>query len=421
MNREREARLVVRGGRKLLGEVTVHGAKNAVLPMLAAGMLSDEPVTLTDCPRITDVEDMATMLGALGCAVTREGRSMTVCGGCLGSETPAELAGAMRSSVFMLAPMLVRTGEARMHAPGGCRIGARPTDIHLDGLRRLGAKISEEDGCIVCRADRLKGADIVLRYPSVGATENLLMAATAAEGRTRIIGAAREPEISSLADLLRKMGAAVGGEGTPVLTVEGAGRLSGAVAAPVPDRIVAATVLTAVAVCGGKVALSGAQIGHLGAVLSRLLSGGTRLTEHGGVLIFESDGVPSPCRIETGPYPLFPTDMQAPLMAYMCFARGTSSVRETVFESRFAHAAELAKMGAEIGVAGSYAFVNGRGELKGARVHAPDLRGGAGLVIAALAADGESVISGVGHIDRGYERIEELFSSLGADIVRTGE
>ena len=217
------------------------------------------------------------------------------------------------------------------------------------------------------------------------------------------------------------MGAAVGGEGTPVLTVEGAGRLSGAVAAPVPDRIVAATVLTAVAVCGGKVALSGAQIGHLGAVLSRLLSGGTRLTEHGGVLIFESDGVPSPCRIETGPYPLFPTDMQAPLMAYLCFARGTSSVRETVFESRFAHAAELAKMGAEIGVAGSYAFVNGRGELKGARVHAPDLRGGAGLVIAALAAEGESVISGVGHIDRGYERIEELFSSLGADIVRTGE
>ena len=202
MKREREARLVVRGGKKLLGEVTVHGAKNAVLPMLAAGMLSDEPVTLTDCPRITDVEDMATMLGALGCAVTREGRSMTVCGGCLGSETPAELAGAMRSSVFMLAPMLVRTGEARMHAPGGCRIGARPTDIHLDGLRRLGAKISEEDGCIVCRADRLKGADIVLRYPSVGATENLLMAATAAEGRTRIIGAAGEPEISSLADLL---------------------------------------------------------------------------------------------------------------------------------------------------------------------------------------------------------------------------
>lgn len=411
-------RLIVNGGEPLVGSVIVHGAKNAVLPMLAASVLTDEPVTVTDCPDITDVTDMAGVLSALGCRVEREGRNITVCGCCRSSEIPLALAKAIRSSVFMLGPLVSRTGEARMHAPGGCRIGARPLDIHLGGLAALGAEVSFDGDCVVCRADRLRGADIVLRYPSVGATENLVMAAVCAEGTTRIIGAAREPEIVSLVNLLRKMGAAVRGEGTPLITVEGVSGLQGAVCAPVPDRIAAGTVMAAVAVCGGRVELSGANADHLGAVISPFLGAHTFLVEHSGVLIFESDGMLSPTDIVTGPYPLFPTDMQAPFMACQCYASGMCSMRETVFEDRFAHITELRKMGAEIAVAGCTAYIDGSKGMHGAEVVASDLRGGAGLTVAALGAKGESVISGLRYIDRGYERIEELFSSLGGRVRR---
>lgn len=410
--------LIVDGGAPLCGNVIVHGAKNAVLPMLAASVLTEEPVTVTDCPDISDVTDMTGVLAALGCQVEREGRNVTVCGGCCSSEIPAALAKAIRSSVFMLGPLLSRTGEVRMHAPGGCRIGARPLDIHLGGLAAMGAEVYFDGDNVVCRASSLKGADIVLRYPSVGATENLIMAAACADGVTRIIGAAREPEIVSLANLLRKMGASVRGEGTPLITIEGVKELQGAVCAPVPDRIAAGTVMAAVAVCGGRVELSGANADHLGAVISPFLGAHTFLVEHGGVLIFESDGMLSPTDIVTGPYPLFPTDMQAPFMACQCYASGMCSMRETVFEDRFAHIAELRKMGAEIAVAGSTAYIDGSHGMYGAELVASDLRGGAGLTVAALGAKGRSVISGVRYIDRGYERIETLFSSLGGNIER---
>lgn len=406
------------GGNSLVGKVRVHGAKNAVLPMLAAGVLTPHPVTVRDCPYITDVRDMTEVLRALGVSVEQRGRDITVSGSPDMTEIPAHLACAMRSSVFMLGALAAECGEVRLFAPGGCRIGARPLDIHFDGLRRLGAKIEFGEDHVLCTAQKLRGADIVLRYPSVGATENLIMAAVKAEGTTRLIGAAREPEIVSLAGLLRKMGAHIEGEGTPVVTIYGAEELDGASAFPVTDRIVAGTVMAATAVCGGRVEISGADSSVMGAVISPFLGSHTYLLEHDGSMIFESDGMLSATDVSTGPYPLFPTDMQAPFMACQCYASGMSSMRETVFEDRFAHVGELSKMGARIAVAGNTAFIDGSDGMRGAELRAADLRGGAGLLVAALGAEGESVVSGARYIDRGYECAEEMFAALGGKITR---
>lgn len=409
---------VIEGGRSLCGRMTVHGAKNAVLPMLAASVLTPAPVTVRDCPHITDVEDMLGVLRALGVEVTVTDREITVTGSPACTDIPPGLAGGMRSSVFMLGALLSRCGEVELASPGGCRIGARPLDIHFNGLERMGVRVECGDGRILCTADRLHGADIVLRYPSVGATENLVMAAVCAEGVTRIIGAAREPEIVSLVRLLRKMGADIAGEGSPVVTVRGVDELDGASATPSPDRIVAGTMMAAVAVCGGRVELSGADSSDMGAVISPFLGAHTFLIEHGGAITFESDGMLSPTDVCTGPYPLFPTDMQAPFMACQCFAAGMSSMRETVFEDRFAHVAELRRMGARIAVAGNTAFVDGSGGMRGSVIAASDLRGGAGLAVAALGAEGESILSGTVYIDRGYEDMAKMFSSLGGKISR---
>ena len=410
--------LRIRGGRPLFGRTEIRGAKNAVLPMLAASLLTPEPVTVRNCPFITDVEDMVCVLRALGADIERRGRDIIVSGSPSLTEIPPHLACAMRSSVFMLGALLSRCGEVELASPGGCRIGARPLDIHFDGLERMGVRVECGDGRILCTADRLHGADIVLRYPSVGATENLVMAAVCAEGVTRIIGAAREPEIVSLVRLLRKMGADIAGEGSPVVTVRGVDELDGASATPSPDRIVAGTVMAAVAVCGGRVELSGADSSDMGAVISPFLGAHTFLIEHGGAITFESDGMLSPTDVCTGPYPLFPTDMQAPFMACQCFAAGMSSMRETVFEDRFAHVAELRRMGARIAVAGNTAFVDGSGGMRGSVIAASDLRGGAGLAVAALGAEGESILSGTVYIDRGYEDMAKMFSSLGGKISR---
>lgn len=408
----------IEGGNPLCGVVTVHGAKNAVLPMLAAGVLTDRKVTVEDCPYITDVDDMVGVLSALGLGVARDGRDISVQGAPRATEIPPDLACAMRSSVFMLGALLSAAGDVRLYTPGGCRIGARPLDIHFDGFRRLGARVEYGEDYVRCCADALKGADIVFKYPSVGATENLIMASVKARGTTRLIGAAREPEICSLVKLLRKMGARISGEGTPVITVEGVRELDGAKCAPVSDRIVTGTVMAAVAVCGGRVEIRGADTSCLGAVISHFLGSHTFLVEHGGVLVFESDGMLRSTDIVTGPYPLFPTDMQAPFMACQCYACGMSSMRETVFEDRFAHVGELRKMGADIALAGNTAFVDGSRGMRGARLSAADLRGGAGLIVAALGAEGESVLDGVRYIDRGYENAEKLFSVLGGKIHR---
>ena len=408
--------LRIRGGRPLFGRTEIRGAKNAVLPMLAASLLTPEPVTVRNCPFITDVDDMVCVLRALGADIERRGRDITVSGSPSLTEIPPHLACAMRSSVFMLGALLAERGEVRLFTPGGCRIGARPLDIHLDGFMRMGAKVEFAEDHILCHAEKLRGAEIVLRYPSVGATENLVMAAVKAEGITRIIGAAREPEIVSLVRLLRKMGAEISGEGTPLVTVCGTGALDGATVTPVPDRIVAGTVMAAVAVCGGRVELSGADSSSMGAVISPFLGAHTFLVEHGGSMTFESDGMLSSTDVCTGPYPLFPTDMQAPFMACQCYASGMSTMRETVFEDRFSHVGELVKMGAKIALAGNTAFVDGSAGMHGAELRAADLRGGAGLVVAALGAEGESSVSGVRYIDRGYENIEETFRNLGGNI-----
>lgn len=409
---------VIRGGEPLFGKVTLHGAKNAVLPMLAAAVMTPEPVTVCDCPDITDVTDMLCVLGALGVKAERVGRKITVSGSPTLTEIPPELACAMRSSVFMLGALIAECGEVRLFTPGGCRIGARPLDIHFDGFSRLGVGVEYGEDYVLCTAKKLRGADIVMKYPSVGATENLLMAAVRAEGVTRLIGAAREPEITSLVRLLRRMGAQITGEGTPVLTVRGVDSLDGAEITPISDRIVAGTVMAGVAVCGGRVELENAVSSTLGAVISPFLGSHTFLVEHGGVLIFESDGMLRPTDVSTGPYPLFPTDMQAPFMACQCYASGMSSMRETVFEDRFAHVAEFVKMGARIALAGNTAFIDGSEGMFGAKLSASDLRGGAGLVVAALGAKGESTVTGLRYIDRGYEKLEHIFSSLGGKITR---
>lgn len=409
---------VIKGGNSLFGRTELRGAKNAVLPMLAASVLSPSPVTVRDCPYITDVEDMLAVLSAVGVRWERKGRDITVSGAPQSVEIPARLACAMRSSVYMLGALLSACGEVRLYAPGGCRIGARPLDIHFDGLSRLGADIETGEDYVRCTASRLRGTDVVLRYPSVGATENLIMAAVKAEGTTRLIGAAREPEIVSLVRLLVKMGADISGEGTPVVTVRGVDALDGASVLPVKDRIVAGTVMSAVAVCGGRVEIAGADSSVMGAVISPFLGAHTFLVEHGGSVTFESDGMLSPTDVGTGPYPLFPTDMQAPFMVCQCYAAGMSTMRETVFEDRFAHVPELVKMGAKIALAGCTAFVDGSGGMHGAELVSRDLRGGAGLVVAALGAKGQSTVSGVHYIDRGYEDLPALFRTLGARAER---
>lgn len=412
---------VIEGGNSLFGRTEIHGAKNAVLPMLAASILSPAPVTVRDCPHISDVDDMLSVLDAVGVRTERSGRDITVSGAPSVTEIPSGLACAMRSSVYMLGALLSACGEVRLYAPGGCRIGARPLDIHFDGLARLGAKVEFGEDHVLCAARRLVGTDIVLRYPSVGATENLIMAAVKARGTTRLIGAAREPEVVSLVRLLVRMGADISGEGTPVVTIRGVESLDGAKVQPVKDRIVAGTVMAAVAVCGGRVELYGADSSVMGAIISPFLGAHTFLVEHGGAMVFESDGMLAPTDVGTGPYPLFPTDMQAPFMACQCYASGMSTMRETVFEDRFAHVPELISMGAGIALAGNTAFVDGSAGMHGAEVAARDLRGGAGLVVAALGAKGRSTVSGVRYIDRGYEDLSALFGVLGASVVRTEE
>ncbi len=402
----------------MTGSVEVHGAKNAVLPLLASSILTERPVTVCDVPDISDVNSMISLLKALGLCASREGRCVTVSGVPNIVSIPETLSRMMRSSMFMLGALLTAAGEVVLPVPGGCRIGARPLDIHLDGLKRMGAEAVEGENYIHCYADKLKGADIIMRFPSVGATENLLMSATLAKGRTMLIGCAREPEIVSLAKGLRAMGARIEGEGTPVITVYGTDALDGCRVIPVSDRIEAGTYAAAVAACGGKIEIKNADIRTMRTVADAICDKHTSVTGDGASVFVESDGRAQAKRLVTGAYPLFPTDMQAQLAARLCTAEGVSEVRETVFENRFAYVDELKKMGADIDVSGNRARIRGVKRLTGARLYSSDLRGGAALVIAALSAQGESEVGNIGYIDRGYENFEGALSSLGAKIAR---
>jgi UDP-N-acetylglucosamine 1-carboxyvinyltransferase len=411
------------GGRPLHGEIPVGGAKNAALPLMAAGLLTEERLVLTRVPRLADIETMAQLLAQHGIAVERagnDGRSLSLGGPITNTEAPYDIVRKMRASILVLGPLLARVGEARVSLPGGCAIGTRPVDLHLKGLEQMGAVIALEAGYVVARVSgRLRGATIIFPMVSVGATENLLMAASLADGQTVLRNAAREPEIIDLCHCLTAMGARIGGIGTGELVIEGVDRLHGATHAIIPDRIETGTYACAVAIAGGEVVLRDARIDHLGAV--------SRVLEEAGILVAE---VPEGVRVRrvnglhgadvmTEPYPGFPTDMQAQFMALMAVAEGASMITESIFENRFMHVSELTRMGARVNVHGASAIVRGVPGLTGAPVMATDLRASSSLILAGLAAKGETVVSRVYHLDRGYEDVEGKLSAVGARIERT--
>ncbi len=419
-------KFVIRGGNSLLGTVRISGAKNAALPAMAAALLTDEPVILENIPQVRDIETTRKLLAAMGAEVElgygRAHHRTTICCNTLAApEASYELVKTMRASTLVLGPLLARCGKARVSLPGGCAIGARPIDLHIKGLERLGANINQEHGYVEATAARLKGAEIVFDKITVTGTEDLLMAATLAEGETVMQNCAREPEVADLADLLTKMGARIEGAGTATIRIKGVEKLHGAKHRIIPDRIEAATFIIAGALTDGDLNVTECNPGHLGALLQKLQEVGvkTRLTKDS--VRVEGNGNLKAADAITEEYPGFPTDVQAQYMVLATQAEGTSVVTENIFENRFMHAQEMVRMGANIKIEGSRAVVRGKTQLSGAAVLASDLRASASLVLAALVADGETIIDRVYHIDRGYESIEEKLRGVGAQMRRIGE
>ncbi|WP_018132747.1 UDP-N-acetylglucosamine 1-carboxyvinyltransferase [Effusibacillus pohliae] len=413
-------RFAIEGGQPLTGSVRVHGAKNAALPILAASVLAKGESVIHDVPDLQDIQVMESILRSLGARVTRQGPSISVDPTPIHStEVPDELMRQMRSSIFLMGPLLARFGSVRVSKPGGCTIGTRPIDLHLKGLKAMGSQIDESHGFIFCRANRLKGASIYLDIPSVGATENLLMAASLADGTTMIGNAAREPEIVDLANFLNKMGAKIKGAGEATIYVEGVPELMPAEHTVIPDRIVTGTLLVAAAITKGRIRLENVNADHLGVVMTKLRETGVEIeVERDIMTVKSSNRLTAIDRIQTSYYPGFPTDLQAPFMSLLTIANGTSVISETVFEERLKHVSELRRMGARIKVDLRTAFIEGVPELTAANVEATDLRAGAALVLAGLAANGTTIVENAHHIDRGYERIEQVLGSLGARITR---
>ncbi|HEY8417531.1 MAG TPA: UDP-N-acetylglucosamine 1-carboxyvinyltransferase [Limnochordales bacterium] len=414
----------IRGGRPLAGTVRVSGAKNAVLKMMAAALMSGGRCVIRHAPAIRDVETMAALMGHLGAQVAwgAQGDLTIDPSGISQVEAPDHLVRRMRASVLVMGPLLARFGRVRVALPGGCAIGPRPIELHLRGLQQLGATITEERGFVEARARRLVGTEIHLDYPSVGATENLMMAACLAEGTTVIRNPAREPEIADLQVFLNKLGARVRGAGTDAIYIQGVDRLSGAVHDPIPDRIEAGTFMVAAAITRGDVVLEHVIPEHVEAVAAKLREAGATVEPAGPESIrVRAAERPRPVYLRTQPYPGFPTDMQPQFMALLSLAAGASIISETVYTSRMKHADELRRMGADIVVDGQVAIVRGVRRLTGALVEASDLRAGAALILAGLAAEGETLVEGVHHVDRGYEAIEEKLRLLGADIRRLAE
>jgi UDP-N-acetylglucosamine 1-carboxyvinyltransferase len=413
-------KLVITGGRALEGEVRVSGAKNAALPIMCAALLTGRPVSLGNVPALMDVRTMAKLLRQMGVSVELPGGGRCV----LRAErvsspvAPYELVKTMRASVLVLGPLLARCGEARVSLPGGCAIGARPVDQHVKGLEALGARIEVEHGYMNARAERLRGARIEMDLVTVTGTENLMMAAALAEGTTVLENAAREPEVADLAGCLNAMGARIEGAGTGVIRIEGVAALSGAEYRVMPDRIETGTYLAAAAAAGGRVRVEGAAPQTLEATLAKLREAGARLEVAGDAVAIEMDRRPAAVDVRTAPYPGFPTDMQAQLMALDAVAEGTGVITETIFENRFMHALELQRLGADISIQGNTAVVRGVARLQGAAVMATDLRASASLVVAGLAAEGETVVDRIYHLDRGYEALDRKLAALGARVQR---
>ncbi|PCE29498.1 UDP-N-acetylglucosamine 1-carboxyvinyltransferase [Burkholderia ubonensis] len=412
-------KLVIEGGRRLSGEIVVSGAKNAALPILCAGLLTADPVHLDNVPNLKDVRTTLKVLNQMGVKSETDGCQVRLdASGVDNLVAPYELVKTMRASILVLGPLLARFGEAKVSLPGGCAIGARPVDQHIKGLQAMGAEISIEHGFIEARAKRLKGARIVTDMITVTGTENLLMAATLADGETVIENAAREPEVSDLAHLLVEMGAKIDGIGTDRLVIQGVERLHGARHAVIPDRIEAGTFLCAVAAAGGDVTLTGVRPHILDAVIDKLREAGVTVEEGDTWLRVKMDRRPSAVTIRTSEYPAFPTDMQAQFMALNAVAAGTAQVVETIFENRFMHVQELNRLGANITIDGNTALVTGVDKLSGAKVMATDLRASASLVIAGLRADGETLVDRIYHLDRGYDRMEAKLTAVGANVRR---
>jgi len=415
-------KLLIHGGRRLEGTLRVAGAKNAALPIMAAALLTHEELRLDNVPHLADTATMGRLLGGMGVQVGREGPALALRAGTLtAAEAPYELVKTMRAAILVLGPLLARAGQARVSLPGGCAIGARPVDQHLKGLRALGAELEIEQGYIVARRTagaRLRGARIVTDMVTVTGTENLMMAATLAEGQTTIENAAREPEVVDLAACLNAMGAQVRGAGTDRIVIDGVERLHGASHAIMPDRIETATFLVAAAATGGDITLQGAAPGTLDAVLDKLREAGARLDCGAASIRLRMDARPRAVSLRTEPYPAFPTDAQAQFLALNCIAEGVARISENIFENRFMHVLELQRLGARIDIDGHTALVHGVEALSAATVMATDLRASASLVIAGLVARGATTIERIYHLDRGYEQMEKRLAALGAHIER---
>ena len=413
-------KLLIQGGVPLEGTLRVSGAKNAALPILCASLLADQPLRLANVPRLNDVDTMLTLLARMGVEAARDAGHGVVLDAARVRDrfAPYELVKTMRASILTLGPLLARFGQARVSLPGGCAIGERPVDLHIRGLQAMGASIEIEQGYIEARAERLKGARIFMDTVTVTGTENLMMAATLAEGETMLENAAREPEVSDLAECLIAMGADIRGHGSDVIAIRGVPRLEGATHSVMPDRIEAGTFLAAVAATGGRVRLEAAPVDSLDAVLEKLREAGCGITTGEGVISLESSGRLNSVSLRTAPHPGFPTDMQAQFLALNTIALGTALVTETIFENRFMHVQELRRLGARIDIEGNTAVVHGVDRLDGAAVMATDLRASASLVIAGLVAQGETMVDRIYHLDRGYEGLEQKLSGLGARIRR---
>lgn len=420
-------RILVTGNGPVSGQIEIAGAKNACLTLMPACLLSEEPLTLTNAPRLSDIKTMTELLQSLGAEVSAlsDGKVIAMsCHGEINHIAEYDIVRKMRASNLVLGPLLARLGKAVVSLPGGCAIGARPMDIHTDALEKMGATIELKDGYLHAEAPAggLQGAEITFPFASVGATENILMAATLAKGTTRIHNAAREPEIVDLADCLRRMGAQIEGDGTGTITIEGVDRLGGATHQVVTDRIELGTYMLTPAICGGEVECLGGRIGLVSSFVEKLNEAGVDVTEtERGLKVARKNGRIQAVDVTTEPFPGFPTDLQAQMMALLCTAEGKSTLEETIFENRFMHAPELMRMGAKIDVHGGTAVVEGVKRLKGAPVMATDLRASVSLILAGMAAEGETVVSRVYHLDRGYEKVVRKLSGIGAKVERIKE
>ncbi len=411
-------KIVIVGGESLRGDVRISGAKNAALPILASALLVGGWNTFHNIPDLVDIKTIRKLLNSLGVEIEGQGTLRINAGVITSCEASYDLVRTMRASILVLGPLVARMGEARVSLPGGCAIGARPVNLHIKALRALGAEVTLKDGYVEAKATRLKGAEIYFDISTVTGTENIMMAATLAEGKTLLKNAAREPEVVNLAEVLIGMGARIRGAGSDVITIEGVERLHPAEAAVIPDRIEAGTFLIAAGITGGDVRILGCNPLHLDALIAKLRDAGMRIDVAEDSLRAAGGGTLRSVDVKTLPYPGFPTDLQAQIMALMAVAKGLSVITETVFENRFMHVSEMIRMGADIVIQGKSALVRGVSKLHGAPVMATDLRASASLILAGLAAEGTTVLSRVYHIDRGYQQIEKKLSALGADIRR---